>query len=96
MRIVKIMCSYELYERICDILYTHIPFSIINDKYHAKRQWAFFYFWDSDYIPTALLPFVIQPPFDKESIDGIVNELKLGQEFLELIEELIPNVKTEK
>ena len=70
MRMVKLTeCSYELFEQLRDVILDHVPFAMINDIYHKKRETAYFYFWDSDYIPKQLHPFIVQPPADREPME---------------------------
>ena len=63
MRLIKITeCSYEVFNEIRDEILDKVPFALINDIYHSKREIGYFYFWDSDYIPEALMRFRVQPP----------------------------------
>lgn len=77
MRIVKIPeCEYEFFVKIRDVILDHVPFSIINDIYHEKRKTAYFYFWDSDYIPIQLHPFIMQPPANWEPMEEQMKALE--------------------
>jgi len=76
MRMIKIpLLSYEEYERIRNILYDEIPFALINQQYIAKTHTAYFYFWDSDYIPDALKSRIVQPPRSREDKDRLHKRL---------------------
>lgn len=86
MRLVKIPeCPYELFEKIRDIILDHVPFSMLNDIYHKKRQTAYFYFWDSDYIPFQLKPFIVQPPADREPMEKQMKALEEELGFRDII-----------
>lgn len=76
MRMVRIPeISYEDFNAIRDVLLDNVPFALINDIYHSKQETAYFYFWDSDYIPDVLRPFIVQPPADREPMAKQFREL---------------------
>jgi len=83
-------CSYELFEKIRDVILDHVPFAMINDIYHKKRETAYFYFWDSDYIPFQLHPFIVQPPMDREPME---EQMKALEKTLGWIEDLAEDLR---
>ena len=65
MKTVKLVhCKYELFEQIKDLIFEFIPFGITYAGYSPKSNIAVFNFWDTDYIPQALMCFV--QPFNQE------------------------------
>lgn len=80
MRLVKLQpCTYSQYETIRDVIYRNIPFAVINIDFSAAEEMAIFNFWDSDYIPDELKPFIMQPPLSRE------NKAKMSKELSEVI-----------
>ena len=76
MRMLKIPnLEYKEFEAIRDVILDNVPFAMINEIYHSKRKTGYFYFWDSDYIPTVLRRYILQPPADREPMDKQLNEL---------------------
>ena len=68
MRTIRIEeCEYALYEAIRDAIIETVPFALIQDMYSKYTKTAIFNFWDSDYIPTCLYKFIIQPPLSREN-----------------------------
>jgi hypothetical protein len=76
MRTVKLVnCSYEKFNKIRDVIYNNIPFALIHIGYSPELQVAIFNFWDSDYIPDELKPFIMQPPVSRENKEKMSLEL---------------------
>jgi hypothetical protein len=68
MRTVKLTdCSYEKFNKIRDVIYNNIPFALIHIGYSPELKVAIFNFWDSDYIPAEMTPFIMQPPVSREN-----------------------------
>lgn len=66
MRIIKIPnCPYNVYYEIRTEILKKVPFALLNSEYLSDDAVAFFYFWDSDYIPEELMKYRIQPPQEK-------------------------------
>lgn len=100
MRIIKIPnCPYPTFDEIRDEILSKVPFALINDVYHQKAEIAYFYFWDSDYIPDELKRFIMQPPlevkFDFSHIELPEKELHSSPEFKITKVESIEFVDTE-
>lgn len=76
MRLLKIPnLDYAGFEAIRWAIYKHIPFAIINDTYLAKQKIGYFNFWDTEYIPLKLKPFIVQPPASREPVDKLLAEM---------------------
>lgn len=85
MRIIELgNIEYKEYEQICDEIYEQVPFAIINDKYRSNVKKAYFYFWDSDYIPEALMKYRLQPPAEPEFDFSHINLPLSAKEMLEV------------
>ena len=74
MRMLKIPnCDYEIFYAIRKEILRKVPFALINSEYLKEDKLAFYYFWDTDYIPEELEAFIVKPPheakFDFRSID---------------------------
>ena len=78
MRLVKIPhCEYARFEQIRDAIDSVIPFAVIDIRYSPKLKQAIINFWDSDYIPEEMKPYIVQPPLSRENKDKL-NELLTG------------------
>jgi hypothetical protein len=76
MRLVKIPnLAYETFERIRDTIDSNIPFAVIDMRYSPKLKVGIFNFWDSDYIPEEMKPFIVQPPLSRENKAKLTSEL---------------------
>lgn len=76
--------EYKEYEQICDELYEKVPFAVINDKYRPNVKKAYFYFWDSDYIPPEMMKYRLQPPAEPEFDFSHINLPPSQKEQLEV------------
>lgn len=75
MKTIKIKdCSYEKFEAVRDIIYEYIPFSIVHLGYSKKLKLAIFNFWDSDYIPDRLHPYIM--PLNQALLARLNKELE--------------------
>ena len=65
MRLVKIpRISYHAFEAIRGVILNYMSWAMYSETYEAKTETAYFRFWDGDYIPDILRPFVVSPPGD--------------------------------
>jgi len=83
MRLCKIPCSYEQFEKIRDVIYANVPFAVIHVGYSTKLKIGIFNFWDTDYICDSLKQFILQPPFSRE------NKAKMDVELEDIVKSII-------
>ncbi len=68
MRLVKLEnIEYDEWELIFRSILEVIPFALLNQGYNRELKMGFFNFWDSDYVPSELKPFIMQPPLSREN-----------------------------
>jgi len=76
MRLVKIpKLEYSSFEKLRDAIDSIIPFAVIDIRYSPKLKVGIFNFWDSDYIPEEMKPFIVQPPLSRENKAKLTSEL---------------------
>lgn len=78
MRLVRIPnLKYETFTALREAILTHVPFALINDVYDSTIEdgTGYLYFWDSDYVPKPLKPFIVQPPAAREPIDEMTQAI---------------------
>jgi len=89
MRLVKIPnLDYKDFEKIRDCIYANVPFAMIHIGYSPILKLGVFNFWDTDYIPDELIPFIVQPPFNRE------NKAKMTKELAEVMKNIISDKKS--
>lgn len=72
MRLVKIPdLDYESFVKIRDAILDNIPWSVIREGYLSHKREGQFYFWDTDYIPPWMEPFIVMPPKHRENIEKL-------------------------
>lgn len=76
MRLVKIECTYDIFVKIRNAIDKNIPFAVIDIRYNPDLKYTIINFWDSDYIPEELIPFIVQPPLSRENREKMTHELK--------------------
>lgn len=70
MRLIEIPnCDYQTFYAIRLEILRKVPHSLLNSEYLKEDSIAYFYLWDSDYIPEVLMKYRVQPPHEKESFD---------------------------
>ena len=87
MRTVRIeKLEYAEYGEIMDSITETIPVALLNQYYSARLHTGFFSFWDSDYIPDEMKPFILQPPVARENKKVFKARLKfLIKKFVEKV-----------
>lgn len=86
MRLVEIPnLEYKTFEKIRDAIYRNESYAVIHIGYSPGNKLGIFNFWDSDYIPDELKPFVKIIPGSREKMQKISDELKPIVTELELI-----------
>lgn len=77
MRLVKLEnIEYKEWELIFRSIIEVIPFALLNQGYSKELKTGFFNFWDSDYIPNELKPFIMQPPLSRENLGLLTEKMK--------------------
>ena len=59
-------CDYQTFSAIRREIRFKVSYALISSDYLPEDQKAYFYFWDSRYIPDELMPYRIRSPFEKE------------------------------
>jgi hypothetical protein len=75
MCLCKLTCTYAQFEQLRDAIYKTIPFAVIHVGYSPKLGVGIFNFWDSDYIPDELKPYILQSPLSRENKDKLTADL---------------------
>lgn len=75
MRMVKREeCSYEEFYQMRLQVLRQTPYGLLNTEYLKEDKVAFFYFWDSDYIPKDWEQWVIRPVSKNSKEAGVSEE----------------------
>jgi hypothetical protein len=83
MRLVQLKCTYEQFEAIRDCIFANVPFAIVETQYSKNLGKGYFNFWDTDYIPDELVPYIVQPPLSRE------NKAKMTQALAEVMKSIL-------
>ena len=76
MRLVKIPdMEYDAFVKVRDAILDNIPWAIMRESYLAHKKEGQFYFWDTDYIPPFMEPYIVVPPKHRENIEKLQKDI---------------------
>ena len=85
MRMVKFEdCEYEDFYKKRLLILRDIPYALLNAEYLKEDKIAYFYFWDSDYVPEAWKPWIVRPTNVNSDKEGVSEEYASSQGILNL------------